>query len=255
MSTPTSVSLQDRTALVTGASSGFGMHFSRLLARAGARVVLAARRIDRLHALVEEIEQDGGRAAAVAMDVTDESSVIAGFDEAERLLGPIDTVIANAGISNPGAALSLTVDDFDAMMAVNVRGAFLTAREAARRMVKAGKDDNRIILVASIGGLKPLPGVATYCTSKAAVVMLGQCLAREWLNKGIAVNVLCPGYVRTKLNAEWFDSDAGAKQIAGLPRRRLMVAEQLDDMLLLLASPNASGITGSVFKVDDGQTL
>jgi NAD(P)-dependent dehydrogenase (short-subunit alcohol dehydrogenase family) len=255
MVTQTSISLAGRTVLITGASSGLGTHFSRLVAKAGAGVILAARRIDRLHALVEEIERDGGRAAAVAMDVTDEASIIAGFDAAEQLMGPVDTVIANAGISHAGVALSLTADDFDSIMTVNVRGSFLTAREGARRMAMRERKDNRIIFIASIGGLKALPGLTAYSTSKAAVVMMGQSLAREWINKGINVNVLCPGYVRTELNSQWFDSEGGAKQIAGFPRRRLMVSDQLNEMLLFLASTSASAVTGSVFKIDDGQTL
>jgi len=247
--------LAGRVALVTGASSGLGAHFSRVLARAGATVAVAARRVEPLRALVAEIERNGGRAAAIPMDVTDEASVQAGFAAAEAALGPIDSVIANAGISVAGLAVKIDADDFDRIMAVNVRGTFLTAREAARRGIDRGATNLRIVLIASIGGLKALPALTAYSTSKAAVVMMGQGLAREWINKGTTVNVLCPGYVRTDLNGEWFDSPGGQKQIDGFPRRRLMTAEALDDLLLFLAGDASEAVTGSVFKVDDGQVL
>jgi NAD(P)-dependent dehydrogenase (short-subunit alcohol dehydrogenase family) len=247
--------LLGRTAFVTGASSGLGTHFSRVLAQAGANVAVAARRIAPLEALVAEIERGGGRAAAIPMDVTDEASVQSGFSAAEAALGPIDSVIANAGISAAGLAVNINVADFDRIMAVNVRGTFLTAREAARRGIERGASNLRIVLIASIGGLKALPALTTYSASKAAVVMMGQGLAREWINKGTTVNVLCPGYVRTDLNGEWFDSPGGNNQIAGFPRRRLMKPEALNDLLLFLAGDASDAVTGSVFKVDDGQTL
>ena len=250
-----SLPLAGRTALVTGASSGLGAHFSRLLARSGAAVAVAARRREPLEALVAAIAREGGRAAAISMDVTDEASVMAGFAAAEAALGPIDSVVANAGISVAGLAVDIAAADFDRIMAVNVRGPFLTAREAARRGIARQTRALRIVLIASIGGLKALPALTAYSTSKAAVVMMGQGLAREWVNKGISVNVLCPGYVRTDLNGAWFDSPGGEKQIAGFPRRRLMQAEALDDLLLFLAGDASAAVTGSVFKVDDGQLL
>ena len=250
--------LTGRTVLITGASSGLGLQFARVAAAAGAKVALAARRVDRLEALAKEIAVDGGTAHAVAMDVTDEASVIAGFDAAQAALGPIDTVIANAGMNNEGLAVEVTAEAFDRVMAINVRGVFLTAREGARRMMAAGSRDSRrgrIVLIASIGALKVLPGLTAYCASKAAVVMMGKSLAREWANRGINVNVVCPGYVETELNADWFAADGGKAQIATFPRRRLMEADDLDAMLLYLASDASRAVTGSVFTLDDGQTL
>ena len=245
-------------ALITGASSGLGARMARVLAASGAKVALAARRTDRLQALAEEIKVAGGRAHAVAMDVTDEASVIAGFDGAEAALGPVDTVFANAGMNNRALAAEITVEAWDEMMAINVRGVFLTAREGARRMMAAGSRETgrgRIILISSIGALKVLPGLTAYCTSKAAVLMMGKSLAREWANRGINVNTICPGYVLTELNADWFGEEGGKKQIAGFPRRRLMDEEDLDAMALYLASDASRAITGSVFTLDDGQTL
>jgi NAD(P)-dependent dehydrogenase (short-subunit alcohol dehydrogenase family) len=250
--------LSDRTLLITGASSGLGVQFARSAAAAGAKLALAARRTDRLAGLAAEIVAGGGQAVAVAMDVQDEASVIAGYDRAQAALGPIDSVIANAGVSGEGPALDLTVEAFDQVMAVNVRGAFLTAREGARRMMAAfPKQDQRgrIVMIASIGAQKVLPGVAAYCASKAAVVMLGRALAREWVNRGVNVNAVCPGYVETELNADWFASEGGRKQVAGFPRRRLMQEADLDPVTLYLVSSASRAITGSVFTLDDGQSL
>jgi NAD(P)-dependent dehydrogenase (short-subunit alcohol dehydrogenase family) len=253
-----SFDLTGRVALVTGASSGLGARFADVLASAGAKVALAARRVDRLEALTARIISGGGRAASVAMDVADEASVIAGFDAAQAALGPIDIVFANAGMNNRATALEITVDAWDEMMDVNVRGVFLTAREGARRMMAAGSRESRrgrIVLIASIGATKVLTGLTAYCASKAAVAMMGRSLAREWANRGINVNVICPGYVRTELNAEWFDEDGGKAQIASFPRRRLMGEADLDDLALYLAAEESRAVTGSVFTIDDGQTL
>jgi NAD(P)-dependent dehydrogenase (short-subunit alcohol dehydrogenase family) len=247
--------LSGRTVLVTGASSGLGNHFARIAANAGARVVAAARRTDRLDALVREL---GKNAVAVAMDVENEDSVIAGFDAAEKALGPIDSVIANAGMNVTGMALDLPASDFDRIMAVNLRGVFLTAREAARRMIEAGSKDNargRIVLVASMGAHEVLPGVAAYCASKAGVVTLGKALAREWANRGINVNAICPGFIATDLNDTFLASDSGRKMIQGFPRRRLMQMSDLDGIVLHLLSDASRGITGSAFDIDDGQAL
>jgi NAD(P)-dependent dehydrogenase (short-subunit alcohol dehydrogenase family) len=250
--------LTGRTVLITGASSGLGLRFARIAAAAGAKVALAARRVDRLETLAKEIAADDGTAHPIAMDVTDEASVIAGFDAALAALGPIDTVIANAGMNSEGLAVDVAAEEFDRVMAINVRGVFLTAREGARRMMAAGSRDSRrgrVVLISSIGAQKVLPGLTAYCASKAAVVMMGKSLAREWANRGINVNVICPGYVETELNTDWFATDGGKAQIAGFPRRRLMEADDLDAMMLYLASDASRAVTGSVFTLDDGQTL
>ncbi|MBI1407099.1 MAG: SDR family NAD(P)-dependent oxidoreductase [Caulobacter sp.] len=247
-----------RTALITGASSGLGRRFARQLAAAGAAVAVCARRKDRLDDLVAEITAAGGKAAAYAMDVQDEASVIAAFSAAETELGPVDTVIANAGMNNEGMAVDLPADDFRTVLDINVTGVFLTAREGARRMMAAGSKDSgrgRIVLIASIGAQKVLPGLAAYCASKAAVAMMGRTLAREWANKGINVNIVCPGYIETELNSDWFQSEGGRKQVASFPRRRLMDEQDLDAAMAWLTSDAAGRVTGSVITIDDGQTL
>lgn len=257
----TSASLSDlsgRTVLVTGASSGLGKELALACAKAGARVVVAARRLDRLSQVVDEIKSLGREALAVRMDVCEEASVIAAFDEAQAAFGPIDSVIANAGINTHGRALDIGMDQFDEVMSVNTRGVFMTAREGARRMIAAGSRESRrgrIVLVASIGGLKVVPSVTAYCTSKAATVMMGRSLAREWAAAGINVNVLCPGYVETEINQGWFEQDAGKKLIASFPRRRLMQASELAPTTTFLLSDGAGAITGAVLTADDGQSL
>jgi NAD(P)-dependent dehydrogenase (short-subunit alcohol dehydrogenase family) len=248
--------LTGRTLLITGASSGIGANLARAAAQAGARVAAAARRADKLEALVAEIAAGGGTAQAFAMDVEDEASVIAGYDAIEAAFGAPDSVIANAGINIEGSALDIRIEDFDKVLAVNTRGAFLTAREGARRMIKAGAGERgRILLVASIGAHKVLPGLTAYAASKAATAHMGKSLAREWARKGINVNVLCPGYIKTELNDDWFDSEGGAKLVASFPRKRLMETRDLEAMALYLTSDAARAVTGSVFTVDDGQSL
>lgn len=250
--------LKSRTALITGASSGLGARFTRILAARGTKVVLAARRRDRLDDLATQIRADGGEALAVEMDVVDEASVIAAFDEAELAFGTIDTIIANAGMNIEGPAVEVDVAALDQVMAVNVRGVFLTVREGARRLIAAGSKNQghgRIVIVSSITALSVSPGLSLYSASKAAVLQMGKVLARDWAQKGINVNILCPGYIETDLNSDWFGTEHGERQIMKWPRRRLMQANALDGMLLYLASDDSRFVTGSVISVDDGQTL
>jgi NAD(P)-dependent dehydrogenase (short-subunit alcohol dehydrogenase family) len=250
--------LTGRVALVTGASSGIGHRLALNLATAGAKVCVGARRADRLTALVDEMKAKGGEALAVDLDVLDEASVIAAFDAAQAAFGPPDTVYANAGMNVEARAVDISMADFDQVLGVNTRGVFITAREGARRMIKAGSRESgrgRIVLMASIGAHTVLPGLTPYCTSKAAVAMMGKSLAREWAGRGINVNVVCPGFLETELNADWFAREGGKAQIQSFPRKRLMVEEDLDPMLLYLGSDASRALTGSVFTLDDGQSL
>jgi NAD(P)-dependent dehydrogenase (short-subunit alcohol dehydrogenase family) len=250
--------LSGRVALITGASSGLGRRTAKILSNAGAKVVVGARRVERLEDLAQEIAAEGGQALPVAMDVTNEASIIAAYDAADAAFGPVDTVFANAGMNNRALAAEITAEAWNEMMAINLTGVFLTAREGARRMMAAGSRESgrgRIVLISSIGATKVLPGLTAYCASKAGVLMMGKTLAREWANRGINVNVVCPGYVETELNSDWFGEEGGKKQVAGFPRRRLMEEADLDAMSLYLASDASRAITGSVFTLDDGQTL
>lgn len=250
--------LAGQVALVTGASGGLGAHFAEVLARSGAAVALTARRLDRVRTAADAIQSDGGRAIGLALDVADPSAIGPAFEAVERALGPVSVVINNAGVDAPGRAVDLAVEDWDRTFAVNVRGTFLVAQEAARRMIARGvaeRGDGRIVNIASIAAEMPLPGLAAYCASKAAVAMLTKSLAREWARHGIAVNALSPGYIATEINADWFAGEAGRRQVQGFPRRRLLDASDLDAALLMLADPAARAITGTIVTIDDGQSL
>ncbi|MCB2059409.1 MAG: SDR family oxidoreductase [Novosphingobium sp.] len=250
--------LSYRTCLITGASSGLGAHFARLAAREGARLVLGARRRERLEALVAELTQSGAQALAVDMDVTDEASVIAAYDAAEARFGLVDTIIANAGISAPGRSTELPVEAIRSVLDTNVLGVMLTAREGARRLIASGSRDKgqgRILLVGSMGGQIPIQGEAAYCASKAAVAHLGRSLAREWVRQGVNVNVIQPGFILTELAADWFASDGGKAQIEAFHRKRLQPIGSLDEPVIFFCSDAAAETTGAVLTIDDGQSL
>jgi NAD(P)-dependent dehydrogenase (short-subunit alcohol dehydrogenase family) len=250
--------LQGRVAVVTGASSGLGRRFAHLLSDAGAAVALMARRTDRLEAECAAIEGRGGRALAVALDVADAAAIGPALDRAEAALGPLSILVNNAGVGGEGMALDISVEDFDRTFAVNVRGVFFAAREAARRMIANGEaaaGHARIVNIASIAASTVLPGLSVYCASKASVAMMTKALAREWARPQIAVNAICPGYIETEINAHWFKTEGGQKQTKGFPRRRLMDEDGLDEALLMLVGKAGAAITGSLFTVDDGQSL
>lgn len=250
--------LGGKIALITGASSGLGAHFAQVLAARGVSVVCAARRIERLQTLVATILEAGGKAMAVEMDVESEASIIAGFDAAETHFGAPSIVIANAGINSVGLAVDISAADYDQVMAVNQRGVFLTAREGARRMIAGGsqtRGDGRIVLISSMAGTRPLPGLTAYSVSKAGVVMMAKGLAREWARLGINVNAICPGYIETEINADWLTNPGGQKMLAGFPRRRVMGEDALDGALLWLVSEASRFTTGSIIQIDDAQSI
>ena len=251
-------SLQGQIAVVTGASGGLGAHFARLLAQEGAAVALTARRLDKVEALAGELAGAGHRAMALRLDVAQAETIGPAFDEVEAGLGPISILVNNAGVGGEGLALELSIEDFDQTFAVNVRGTFFAAQQAARRMIASGvaeRGEGRIVNLASIASQTVLPGLSAYCGSKAAVAMLTRGLAREWARRGIAVNALAPGYIDTDINTHWWPTEGGQKQLKGFPRRRLMKESDLDAAFMLLAGPAASAITGSLIVVDDGQSL
>ena len=250
--------LSGRVALVTGASSGLGAGFARALAAAGAKVVLAARRADRLAEQVAAIEAAGGQAVAVSLDVTDEASTRAAYDAAEAAFGTVDTIIANAGVATEKVALGLAVEEVDGLLAANIRGVFLTVTEGARRLEAAGsreRQHGRVVIIGSITADKVFPATSVYGATKAAARHMGKAFAREWARRGINVNVIQPGYFESEMTAELFSSEAGRKFVASFPRQRLRPASDLHAPLLFLASDASAGVTGSVITVDDGQTL
>jgi NAD(P)-dependent dehydrogenase (short-subunit alcohol dehydrogenase family) len=250
--------LNGRICLISGASSGLGAHFAQLMAGAGAKVVLAARRVDRVLALANDICANVGDAMAVAMDVCDEASVAAAYAAAEARFGVVDTVVANAGVSAPGRSTEVSVAAIRGVLDTNILGAMLTAREGARRMIAAGARDSgrgRIVLIGSITAEMTGQGETIYCASKAAVAHMGRNLAKEWVRLGVNVNVIQPGYIATDMAADWFASEAGQVQISGFNRRRLQPMESLDAPMLYFCSDAAAHTTGAVLTVDDGQLL
>lgn len=249
------MSLRGRTALVTGASSGLGAHFARVLAGQGCRVVLAARRAGALERLRADIAAAGGQAVAVALDVADEASVEAAFAalDAQGLRAGI--IVNNAGVTGAGPALDITAADWDRVVDTNLRGVFLVAQAAARRMTAKAETGGSIVNVASILGHRVAGGVASYAASKAGVVRLTEALALEWARYGIRVNALCPGYIETDLNRDFFAGEAGKALIRRIPQRRLGQPAELDGPLLLLASDAGSYITGASLAADGGHLV
>ncbi|MBK8133282.1 MAG: glucose 1-dehydrogenase [Gammaproteobacteria bacterium] len=246
--------LSGRVALVTGASSGFGEHFTRVLAAAGARVVAGARREDRLHRLVDDIAAAGGAALAVAIDVTDAASVAAAFAAAEAKFGTVDLLVNNAGVAAPGTLHKTAEADWDWVVDTNLKGAWLVAAEAARRML-AARRGGAIVNIASVLGMATSRGHGVYSATKAGVIQLTKHMALELAGKNIRVNAICPGYFKTEMNDEYFDSAAGQAYIAATPGGRLGRMEEMDGPLLLLASDAGSFINGALLPVDGGHLV
>lgn len=245
--------LTGEVALVTGASSGLGWNFSRVLAAHGAKVVLAARRVDKLEELKAEIEADGGSAVCVALDVADKTQIGPAFDAAEDAFGTVTILVNNAGIAEEKWALETPEDSWRRVMDVNLDGVWFTAQAAAKRMVAAGRQGN-IINIASVLGFRVAPTLASYAISKAAVVQLTQALSIELARNNIRVNAIAPGYILTEINREFFESGADNEIIKTIAQRRVADPSELDGTLLLLASNKASSfMTGSTLVIDGGQ--
>jgi len=250
----TRFSLAGKTALVTGASSGLGRHMAGVLAEAGARVVLAARRRDRLEARAAEIARAGGSAHAVEMDVTTPDSVKRAFDAAEKAAGPVTVLVNNAGVPSGAWFTRTTEAEWRGVLDVNLDGVFRVGQEGARRM-QAARSGGSIINIASILGLAVLKTLAPYAASKAAVIQLTKAMALELARDGIRVNAIAPGYFATELNAEYLASDAGRKMLAKVPFGRAGRLAEIDGPLLLLASDAGAYMTGSVIVADGGSLL
>ena len=257
-----SIDLSGRVAFITGASSGLGAQFAKTLARAGAAVVLASRRVDKLKELRARIEGEGGDAHVVELDVTDRGSIRAAVARAETEVGSIDILINNSGVSTTQRLLDVQDEDYDFIFDTNVKGSFFVAQEVARRMVARSRGaapgtytGGRIVNIASMAGLKVLPQIGVYCMSKAAVVQMTKAMALEWGRHGINVNALCPGYISTEINQHHWKTDGGKKLIDMLPRKRVGKPEDLDALVVLLASSQSHFINGAVIAADDGFAL
>ena len=225
-----------------------------LLAAAGAKVALAARRIDQLAEAAREIETDGGNCLPIVLDVTRADSVAAAVAAAEQGLGPLTLLVNNAGVVVSKPALEHTEEDWDYVVDTNLKGAWLMAREFARHLVDRGRP-GRIVNIASVLGSRTIAWVPSYCAAKAGLIHLTHALAMELARQGILVNALAPGYVDTDFAGEFLASEAGKKLVARIPLRRLAQPHDLDGAMLLLASPAGAYITGAVIAVDGGHAV
>jgi len=254
-----SIDLSGRVAFVTGASGGLGAQFARTLSRAGAAVVLASRRVDKLKELRARIESEGGDAHVVELDVTDQDSIKAAVARAETEVGSIDILVNNSGVSTTQRIQDVTETDFDFIFDANVKGAFFVAQEVGKRMLARARGaapgtytGGRIINIASMAGLRVLPQIGVYCMSKAAVVQMTRAMALEWGKFGINVNAICPGYIDTEINHHHWHTEQGQKLVQMLPRKRVGKPEDLDALIVLLASAQSHFVNGAVIAADDG---
>ena len=253
------IDLSGRVAFITGASSGLGAQFARTLARAGAAVVLAARRIEKLKDLRAQIEGEGGDAHVLSLDVTDLASIKAAVAHAETEVGSIDILVNNSGVSTTQRIQDVGEEEYDFIFDTNVKGAFFVAQEVGKRMLARAKGaapgtftGGRIINIASMAGLRVLPQIGVYAMSKAAVVQMTKALALEWGRFEINVNAICPGYIDTEINHHHWDTEQGQKLVNMLPRKRLGSPEDLDALIVLLASSQSHFMNGAVIAADDG---
>jgi NAD(P)-dependent dehydrogenase (short-subunit alcohol dehydrogenase family) len=256
------IDLSGRVALVTGATSGLGAQFARTLAKAGAAVVLAGRRVERLKTLRSEIESAGGDAHYVAMDVTDPVSIRAGVAHAETEVGTLDILVNNAGVSATQRLTEVTPEDFAYVMDTNVRGAFFVAQEVGKRMIARSRGaapgtftGGRVVNIASMAGLRVLSQIGVYAMSKAAVVHMTRAMALEWGRYGVNVNAICPGYIDTEINHQHWNTEAGQKLVQMLPRKRVGQPKDLDVVLMMLCANESHFINGSVIQADDGYAV
>ena len=243
--------LSGQVALVTGASSGLGLRFAKVLAASGAKVALAARRLDRLEALAEEIRSAGGEAVAVPMDATDADRLVAAVGQAEAALGLVTILVNNAGVPDAQRAHKMPLELIDRVLDINVRAPFVLSCEVARRLI-AAEQPGRIVNIASeaafsYGG----NGAALYSVSKAAVVRITETLAVEWSRFNINVNAIAPGAFASEMMDGMLARMGDISQ--RFPRKRIGDPAQLDSTLLYLVSPASDAVTGAVIRVDDGQ--
>jgi hypothetical protein len=253
------IDLSGRVALVTGASSGLGAQFARTLARAGAGVVLAARRLEKLKSLHAEIEAEGGDAHVVELDVTDHDSIKSAVAHAETEMGTIDILVNNSGVSTTQKLVDVSPKDYDFVMDTNTRGAFFVAQEVGKRMIARSRGTapgtftgGRIVNIASMAGLRVLSQIGVYSMSKAAVIHMTRAMALEWGRFGINVNAICPGYIDTEINHHHWKTESGQKLVQMLPRKRVGQPQDLDATLMMLCANESHFINGAVIQADDG---
>ncbi len=256
------IDLSGRVAFVTGASGSLGTEFAKTLASAGAAVVLAGRRVERLKALRAEIEAEGGDAHVVTLDVTDHASIKSAVAHAETEVGTIDILVNNSGVSTTQRIEDISQEDFDYVMDINTKGAFFVAQEVGKRMLGRATGcapgtftGGRIVNIASVAGLKVQSKIGLYCISKAAVVHMTRAMALEWGKHGINVNAICPGYIDSENNHHHWATEAGQKLVSTLPRKRIGQPADLNAVLMMLCSNQSHFVNGAIIQADDGLSL
>ncbi|MCZ7645441.1 MAG: SDR family oxidoreductase [Planctomycetota bacterium] len=246
--------LDGRRALVTGGSKGLGEVIATALAQAGADVALASRNKTEVQAAAARIEQGTGRRAlSVAADVTKAAEVERMAEEVERLLGPIDILVNNAGINIRGEVAQLKEEDWDAVLAVNLKAPFLAAKRFAPGMCERGW--GRVINLGSILSVIAIPGRAPYASAKAGVLNLTRVMALEWAARGVTANAICPGPFATEMNKPLLNDPEKYKAfVAKIPMGRWGELHEIAGAALFLASEASSYVTGSALFVDGGWT-
>jgi NAD(P)-dependent dehydrogenase (short-subunit alcohol dehydrogenase family) len=250
----TEAPLAGKAALITGASSGLGRHFALTMARAGADLALAARRVEMLESLAAEVAKTGRKAVAIQLDVADAGNVALAAEQTAAALGGLDILVNNAGMAPGDAALDVDEETWDRCMDTNLKGAWLMAQAAARQMIRGGKG-GAIVNIASILSVRVQKGTAPYAISKAGLLQMTKALALEWARYGIRVNALAPGYIETDISRDFMQSEGGRRMLKAIPQRRFGKPEDLDGALLFLSSAASQYVTGVFLPVDGGHTL
>jgi len=248
-----SVDLSNQVALVTGASSGLGYRFSKVLAKCGAKVALSARRVEKLESLAEEIKSDGGECMVVPIDMVDRESIRAAVKTVEEKLGTINTLINNAGMVDAQWAIKQSDELIDGVIDTNLVGPYLLSNEVARKLIEK-KEPGRMVNISSLAAFNTTPNSAAvlYSTTKSAIVRMTEALSVEWAKHHINVNAIAPGMFSSEMLDGMLERIGDVSQT--LPRKRICTPEQMDSTLLFLVSPSSECVTGTCIKIDDGQT-
>lgn len=247
--------LDGKWILVTGATSGLGRAFTKALCEQGAHVIATGRRRERLDALVKEMADQPGSAVALSFDVNDRQASSQAIADAWNMSGGrLWGLVNNSGVQTTAPIEETTEPDYDFVMDTNVKAAFFLTTEVGKRFIERG-EGGRVVNIASIAAFKTLTLNAVYCMSKAAVAHMTKCFAREWARHHINVNAICPGFIETEINADFFKTETGARFMKKFPRRRVGVDTDLNALLLYLLSPASGFVTGSTMTADDGQLL
>ena len=246
-------SMQGKHVVITGASSGFGAHFAELIASAGGKVVLGARRVDKLDALVNRLNTAGGEALALALDVRDPASAQAFLDNAAAAFGPIDVLINNAGVESGAKTYAMIdEDDWDYVMDTNLKAAWRLSKYYTEHVVANQQSEGNIVNIASITAFRTIKGQFPYAVSKAALIKVTEVMALEAAKYGIRVNALAPGYILTDVSRVLLEGEGSDAFRKGIPMRRYGEFTDLDGPILLLASDASRYMTGSTLVVDGG---